>query len=292
MKVNLLHIILFLVYCVGQNPVYGQAEFDIDEYLEEINYNNNYEKSEAHKRYLNDSISIVPFDKQKWERIRMNIVNEISGVEYEGQDGSSLSQEDNPYRKSQRAFRRYWREKNSKEIKRLPKEKENYQRSSNDSGDVFNPGHISPFWSNVILVLVVLALTALVFFLFFNKIKETKGNRKIIRDLDSILPTEIPKTELELLLEEALQHEDYREAIRVYFIYVIRGLVNKNYISWEKEKTNFSFLSEMRGNPHFESFEKCVSVYEIVWYGERQLNKMEFQQVEPRFKNLVKKLDE
>ncbi|MEN8786963.1 MAG: hypothetical protein ABF264_03035 [Flavobacteriales bacterium] len=292
MRIVLKHIALFFSLLTIANHSYAQDDFDVDEYLDEINYHNNYEKSTAHIQYLKDSISIVPFDRKKWERLRLNIVNEISGVEYEGQDGSSFTQEDNPYRKSERAFRKYWRERNSKEIKRIPKKKEEYEPRSTGSNDLFNPGKISPFWSNFILVLVILALAALVFFLFFHKMKDSKGNKKFTRDLDSIIPTEIPKTELELLLEKALQKEDYREAIRVYFIFVIRGLIKKDLIVWEKEKTNFSFLMEMRGNPNFESFEKCVSVYEIVWYGERQLSKIEYLQVEPRFKNLVKKLDE
>ena len=271
---------------------FGQEEFDVDEYLEEINYHNQYANSKAHHHYLADSISVVPFDKKKWERLRMNIVNEISGVEYQRQDGSELTQEDNPYRQSGRQFRRYWREKNSKQIKRIPKEREESQGGRSRNNDLLNPGAISPFWSNFILIVVVLALAALIFFLFFNQLKEGKGNKKIGRDLESIIPTEIPKTELELLLEKALEKEDYREAIRVSFIFVIRGLIRKKGIVWEKEKTNVSYLNEMRNNQFFIPFESCVSVYEIVWYGERQLTKSEYEQVEPRFKNLVKELDE
>ena len=60
---------------------------------------------------------------------------------------------------------------------------------------------------------------------------------------------------------------------------------------WEKEKTNFSYLIEMRNKPYSEEFETTVSVYEIVWYGERILTKEEYLSLEPRFKNLVKNLD-
>lgn len=271
---------------------FGQQEAEVVQFLEANTNQMDYAKSEAHVSYLSDSISLVPFDKQKWERLRMNIVNEISGVEYEGQEGSELSPDDNPYHQSRKQFQRYWREKNLKKIKRIPKEREKFERRKNRKNDLFNPGSISPFWSNFILVVVVLALATLIFFLFFNQLKENKGNKKIGRELESIIPTEIPKSELELLLEKALAKEEYREAIRVYFIFVIRGLIKKNGIVWEKEKTNFSYLNEMRENPFFMPFESCVSVYEIVWYGERQLSKSEYEQVEPRFKKLVKDLDE
>jgi hypothetical protein len=107
-----------------------------------------------------------------------------------------------------------------------------------------------------------------------------------------VIPTEIPKTELELMLEKALQKEDYREAIRVYFIFIIRGLIVKDWIEWEKEKTNFSYLTEMRDKPLSVEFESTVSVYEIVWYGKRELTKEEYKVLEPRFKDLTKKLDQ
>lgn len=285
------YIALFFSFIIS-GQLSAQDDFEPEEYLETIQLESGYHTSRAHKLYLQDSVVMEPFDREKWERLRLNIVNEISGEEYEGQDGNSLTQEDNPYRTTQREFKRYWREKNSKKIKRLPKERELNRSRSESRDDLLNPGNISPFWSNLILILVVLSLAALVFFLFFNKMKETRGGKKIHRDLESIHPTEIPKTELELLLEDALAREDYREAVRVYFIFVIKGLVTNNMIHWEKEKTNFMFLTELRGNPLYDPFEKCVSVYEIVWYGERKLTKSEYEQLEPRFKNLVNELDE
>ena len=140
------------------------------------------------------------------------------------------------------------------------------------------------------MVLAIVGLAVLVFFLFF-KASQDQGRKKIHGDIEGIKPTEIPKSELELLLDDALAKEDYREAIRIYFIFTIRGLIKKDWIEWEKEKTNFSYLTEMRGNQYETQFESCVSVYEIVWYGERDISKEEFKILEPRFKNLVSNLE-
>ncbi len=283
-------LLLFSIGLLISTPVLSQDDFDVDEYLEEINFNKKYTKSKAHKKYLEEELKIIEFDREKWERLRLNIVNEFSGFEYEGEDGSSYTQRDNPYRQQRGSYRKYREKKNAERIKRLPKKKKKKRRQNNDI-DMPNISPISPFWSSFILVIVIIGLAALIFFLFFNQIKDNKANKKVNLDIDSIIPTEIPKTELELLLEKALAKEDYREAIRIYFIFIIRGLITKGWIEWEKEKTNISYLREMNGNSYQSDFESTVSVYEIVWYGEREINKEEYNLLEPRFKTLVENLE-
>ena len=125
----------------------------------------------------------------------------------------------------------------------------------------------------------------------FFKNNTTSGKKKIKYDIENISATKIPKSELELLLEKSLTEKNYREAIRIYFVFTIKSLVEKNYIIWEKEKTNFSYLNEMRDNTSFKEFENIVTIYEIIWYGEREISKEEFKRIEPFFLNLLKKLD-
>ncbi|MBK6527473.1 MAG: hypothetical protein IPG07_19110 [Crocinitomicaceae bacterium] len=37
------------------------------------------------------------------------------------------------------------------------------------------------------------------------------------------------------MLQEALARADYRGAVRIYFIFIVRDLSQKNWINWEKE---------------------------------------------------------
>lgn len=284
-----IHIPLFVVLgLLVSFKAHSQDDFDVDEYLEEINYEVKYNKCKAYEKYLGEEVTLTEFDREKWERLRLNIVNEFTGVEYVGEDGSTYTQRENPYRQGRGSYRDYMERRNRERIKRLPK-KERQQQQRRDI-DLPDPSPISAFWSNFILIIVIIAFAALIFFLFFNQMKDAKGNKKVHQDIDSIIPTEIPKTELELLLEKALAKEDYREAIRIYFIFIIRGLIQKGWIEWEKEKTNISYLREMTGKPYREEFESTVSVYEIVWYGEREISKEEYKLLEPRFKDLSQNL--
>jgi hypothetical protein len=276
----------------------NDKEIDVDEIFEKENSSsyNSYDNNPSQKEYLNTPIEKKNFSRAKWEKIKRRVVDNV--VEEEGSYDSDspygrqkLKDQDNPYQKSEKNYRKYWdkKQKNSKQVKTRPKkQRQNNSRPRNNSSS--SNFSVSPLVGQVLLIIVVLILVALIFYLFF-KAPVAKSSKKIAQDISEISPTEIPKSELELMLEKALANEDYREAIRIYFIFILRALSEKEWIDWEKEKTNFSYLVEMRKNKYYNDFETSVSVYEIVWYGKRVLNKQTYSELEPTFKSLIERLE-
>ncbi len=284
----------FLTYIVlvflGFSQLQSLGQEYIEDYAVENFDNTSFSESDSYKEYLKSDQEIVKFDEDKWQIMKRSIAEGVSEEQYEMIDsgGFVLQDADNPYKQSRKSFKRYWRDKNAHRVKRLPRKDKKREDNVNVPDMKIKS---SPVLSNILMVIVIVGLAALIFYFFFNA-PVVKNNKKISRDLGSVIPTEIPKTELELMLEGALKKENYREAIRVYFIFIIRGLIVKDWIDWEKEKTNFSYLMEMRDKPLSTEFESTVSVYEIVWYGKREITKEEYKLLEPRFKSLTKKLDQ
>lgn len=95
---------------------------------------------------------------------------------------------------------------------------------------------------------------------------------------------------MQRLLNEALAKQDYRGAVRIYFIFIVRDLAQKNAIQWQREKTNFHYLIEMSGKTDYDDFNTSVSYFEIIWYGERQLDQAKFEQIRPVFTRFMDKL--
>ncbi|MDA9261998.1 hypothetical protein N9P38_01405, partial [Flavobacteriales bacterium] len=190
---------------------------DYIETIEDDTYiNSDFAQSERHKKYLKSDQEIIEFDEEQWQRIKRSIAEGMTEDYYELADsgGYTLGDADNPFKRSRKSFKRYWRKKNAHMAKRIPKEKK--QKQKIDLPNFNLP--TSSVLSNVLIAVVVVGLAVLIFFLFFN-VPDNKQNRKISNDLGNVIPTEIPKTELELMLEKALKKEDYREAIRIYFIF-------------------------------------------------------------------------
>ena len=249
-----------------------------------------FENSQSHQNYLQSPAEIKKFDKNQWEIIKRSIVDGVAEENYtiseSGEGGDPfLTDEDNPYKQSRQSYNEHLRSKEGYKPERVTEDERGNENSREGSRSFSIPGGFG-----MILALIVIPLFAFLVYMLFFKSPMAPKSKSIEEELESRKPTEIPKTELELLLEKAAKDKDYREAIRVYFIFILRGLMEKEWIEWEKEKTNASYLYEMRGKTLYSEFEATVSVYEIVWYGQRTPTEKEFEILEPRFKNLVKKL--
>ena len=98
---------------------------------------------------------------------------------------------------------------------------------------------------------------------------------------EDLNPATITKTELELRLEEAMRNEDYRECVRIYFLFAMKNLIERRWIFWKKERTNMHYIIEMQGRPGAYDFEQIVNIYDLVWYGDYELDKSTYAGIQP-----------
>ena len=71
---------------------------------------------------------------------------------------------------------------------------------------------------------------------------DNKGS-KVVDRFEELTPTQIPKSELELLLEKAIANDDFRGAIRLYFIFIIKGFERERVDKVGKEKNQLFILN-------------------------------------------------
>jgi hypothetical protein len=153
-----------------------------------------------------------------------------------------------------------------------------------------DPPTISPtFWKIIGFILIA----ALVLFLVYFFLKNRKApNKKVVVDVENDWnPEVISKTELELRLEEAVEREDYRECVRIYFTFILKELIRKGWINWKKEKTNYHYVLEMHKRENAAHFNECVRIYDLVWYGDYNIDQDIFGLLQPSFENYYKSLD-
>lgn len=137
---------------------------------------------------------------------------------------------------------------------------------------------------NIWRTLLVLIVTALLIFLIYMYLKNRKPSDKKIDNAEIDLdwnPKVISKSALELRLEEALNNSNYRACVRIYFTFILKELIRKNWIFWSKEKTNHHYLLEMGGKPNAHLFAEAVRIYDLVWYGEYEITKAVYDQIQP-----------
>lgn len=145
----------------------------------------------------------------------------------------------------------------------------------------------------VLGIILIAGVVAYIIYLWLNG-RESKKKKPVIQKLsvenEDLSPAEIPKTELELALENALKKGDYRLAVRVYFTFIMKELIERRWVKWEKGKTLSSYQNEMLQRAEHDGFSKTVNLFEIVWFGKRKINQSDFQMIEGPFKNLLNQL--
>lgn len=155
--------------------------------------------------------------------------------------------------------------------------------------DVDAPSINPMVWKILLFILIAAAVMVVLYLIFKNR---SQSDKKVIVDVENDWnPEVITKTELELKLEAAMENGDYRECVRIYFTFILKELIRKSWISWKKDKTNYHYLLEMQKRPNRHAFAECVRIYDLVWYGEYEIDRDNFSVLQPQLENYYKSLD-
>ena len=158
-----------------------------------------------------------------------------------------------------------------------------------DLPDIDAPNISFSFWKIVLFSLLIIGLIIVIYFWLKNK---QPSNKTVLQDIQNDWnPEVITKSELEQRLEEAIERGDFREGIRIYFTFILKELIRKNWIHWKKDKTNHHYLLELNGKPQVDIFRECVRIYDLVWYGEYEIDKQNFEQLQPTLLKYYKSLN-
>lgn len=74
---------------------------------------------------------------------------------------------------------------------------------------------------------------------------------------------------IDALLAQAEGENNYRLAVRLGYLQVLRQLSDRGLIRWQPDKTNHDYLYELPAGPLPEAFRELTRQFEYVWYGEQ-----------------------
>ena len=256
-----------------------------------------------HERYRNEEIKVDQFDRDEYDKIRKLMILKSKGIAVADMDridedfNPERYVENNPdgnsdfwskeYDLDDAEYAENWGEyyerdyDNYEELQR----EDHYELRRSEEREVQRNAELnspmSGVWGVVLILVLIVILVIVLVFLFLSKDDDTAIEKD---GIDDLAPSEIPQSELEWMLKSALASKDFRKAIRIYFIFMIKDLSEKGWISWEKKKTNMLYLREMKGRPLYKEFRDVVSIYEVVWYGKRNVSEADYRSIEPKLK--------
>lgn len=145
-----------------------------------------------------------------------------------------------------------------------------------------------------IFYLVLAAAVIYLVYILFNEggsgLFSSKQNRTL-NNYEEITAGNIENTDINRLINNAENSNDYRLAIRYYYLLVLKNLSIKNYIKFEDDKTNAEYLNEMSSATFCKEFEYTSYLYNYIWYGEFSLNTVDYKKAKNNFVMLLSKVE-
>ncbi len=130
-----------------------------------------------------------------------------------------------------------------------------------------------------ILPYIIAAFVLYLIINFFLKVNARniingKRNKEIVhlKDDEELLSSK----DLPRLIALAINEENYRLAIRYQYLLVLQQLSEKEIIIWEQQKTNEDYNKEVHHKNIHTEFEEITRFYDFVWYGNFEINKLEY----------------
>jgi len=100
----------------------------------------------------------------------------------------------------------------------------------------------------------------------------------------------IKNEDIDQLIQNALKENNYRLAIRYYYLSVLRQLSEKELIDWQLQKTNDDYINELLKDEIKKPFSHITLLYDYIWYGNFTIDEAKFLKAESKFISLKKHL--
>lgn len=128
-----------------------------------------------------------------------------------------------------------------------------------------------------IIIIILLLLKNNVRSLFYGKAASVNIDFSEFED-------HIDKINFDEMILASVTKKDYRKAIRLHFLKLLKELSDRNLIQWKIDKTNNDYSIELNKSKYSSQFRELASLYEYVWYGDFHLEEKKYTELLQLFK--------
>ncbi|WP_157366568.1 hypothetical protein [Aquimarina agarilytica] len=100
----------------------------------------------------------------------------------------------------------------------------------------------------------------------------------------------IQEANFKKLIANAVASQDYRLAIKYYYLQLLKNLQQANVTEYDPQKTTHDYQLDLEGTTHYKNFAKAAYYYTYIWYGEFEIDELEYQTASKVFLQLLKQL--
>ena len=140
-------------------------------------------------------------------------------------------------------------------------------------------------WTIFEYILVIAVIVIVILLIIKNDIRAIFYGKSAVVPIDfKEFDEDINKINFEEMIADALSKKDYRKAVRLHFLKLLKELTDKNLIKWKIDKTNNDYSMELAKSKYNSKFNELSVLYEYIWYGDFQLDETNFKGIISKFK--------
>lgn len=141
---------------------------------------------------------------------------------------------------------------------------------------------------HVFLVIAAIIAAAIISIIIFNVVKLFRRKGQIKEILGVEISEETTPNSLKDRASEFEEKEDYRSAVRYYYIALLLLMHDSKMIFLEETKTNDEIYSYLKREkyPFVLSFKEVVNVFNAIWYGKKSFNSEAYSSYKNRMQQL------
>lgn len=163
------------------------------------------------------------------------------------------------------------------------------------------------FWQNINEVLhgrvkgkvaqlffILLGITAIVFLVLkitgMDVMQIFTGKNSTVEIPYSESSENIHEIGFEEEIEKAVSGKNFRLAVRLLYLNLLKKLSDSGAIDWKPGKTNLAYLFEIQNQEQRQKFGLLTRQFEFVWYGDFKVDEADFRQINHSFQQFNPKL--
>jgi len=149
-------------------------------------------------------------------------------------------------------------------------------------------------WFQILLWLIIIGGFAgfIIWYLAGNNVKLFRKKTKAIdgEGHDEVETDDIFAINYQKEIDKAAREKNFRLAVRLMFLRLLKNLTEKNIIHYSQGKTNLDYLMQLHPTRYYKDFFRITRNYEYSWYGEFEVNEKAYYIIRSDFDNFDRQL--
>ena len=117
-----------------------------------------------------------------------------------------------------------------------------------------------------------------------------RKNVQMAMDGDGEIPEDIFAINYQQEIEKARQAGNFRLAVRLHYLRMLKLMSERQVIRYTQDKTNFDYMMQLQGGRYYEDFFRITRDYEYSWYGQFPVTEDMYELIRHDFDRMEKEL--